>query len=1244
MIYYNFFKIAKAIVLFSFVIFIGNNSYGQRYSVEHISEKEGLLNNEISGIYQDSLGFIWVSNRVGFNRINGNEIKSYKAEGYDFYWYGYLTFFSNKTDIEWYKGKINIKSGKISIWDTYITNIQKSLNTQLKLIFTHHKAASFIDKEGYKWAYQEKGKVIRFRENDTIDLVKVAASNGFKIINYSIYKNQDGHMDNDNFIEDNHRNVWVKSKNKLYQYDFVKNRFIQSEIDAYNIASIYIDSKKRIWFTRADYETNLYRFENGIVKTFPATQFNCGRFPQNLSIVEKKNGTIYIASLNGIIEYKNEKFTLHQNLEGIGKLKLDNTENIIASYCKWDYIIEYNKKSELPDKSRIWFFGNGQFINILSVEGHYIKSFIDNQNIIWVGTQNGLFKCVKNDYRKVSFSSIKGYAPFKHSEMVLLTPITENTFVLNNRDFGIWILENEEMRQIVSTPIETVKYYKDSRENIWLIINGNKSLIKITPSLKVSNELTGDLLKEKISPIYSSHSFSFFEQNNSLYIRYPKGLFKLGNNGFEKIKLTTNSYEIIDSDPRIVLYMETNGEEDKMKKVHSVYSLDLTTLSQKQILQNAASNIYFAMKTPEEYILFQDKEIIGISKNDLQKKRIIPYPDQYSQLGIFMRLDGSGKIWFSGNKCLGVFDAYNLVHPFRFFTKKDGLSSNEIHSIKLTLDSTQIIISRPSGIDIVDLAYYTKYGQLSVRKVDKYKDFDPTGTVFPIQSNQIIFSVDYGLIDYNLDFKYKNPQPLLYLKGIKLFGDSINWKEKGYDYQSDFFDVPKKLKLAYSENNITFDFVCVSNINNDKIQFQFKLEGFDENWQKTPFTSITYPNLPPGDYTLFVKVDGNKEDYSSNLIVYHFTVQPAFWQTIWFQLLILAAIISGIFGFIKWKTKTLTRRQKMLEEIIDERTKEIILEKKEVEKQKEVIEEKNRETLDSIQHTKRLQDALLPPARLVKEYHENSFILYRSKELIASDFYWMETIDELTFFAVAESVKKGISGAMLSLIYVNALNTIVKEMGLIDPIEIMKAVNKMVAESSKDAVKMDIRLCVINEKTGILKHSGSGIPFWILRKFNNSIEEINVKTNNDADEENSLTLLSGDILYLFNSGFIKQFEFENKLNLDQLKNELIRINHEPLEIQKEKLNALLDLIIRKEKQTVDVCLISVRYPEKEPLPFTKRELEILQYVVKGLSSKQIANLLFISSHTVDTHRRKILTKANVSNTAELIQYAHQNNI
>ena len=57
-----------------------------------------------------------------------------------------------------------------------------------------------------------------------------------------------------------------------------------------------------------------------------------------------------------------------------------------------------------------------------------------------------------------------------------------------------------------------------------------------------------------------------------------------------------------------------------------------------------------------------------------------------------------------------------------------------------------------------------------------------------------------------------------------------------------------------------------------------------------------------------------------------------------------------------------------------------------------------------------------------------------------------------------------------------------------------------------------------------------------------------------------------------------------------------------------------------------------------------KEIEIIKYVAKGLSSKDIADALFLSVHTVDTHRRNLLKKLRLNNTASLVSFAYENNI
>ena len=87
----------------------------------------------------------------------------------------------------------------------------------------------------------------------------------------------------------------------------------------------------------------------------------------------------------------------------------------------------------------------------------------------------------------------------------------------------------------------------------------------------------------------------------------------------------------------------------------------------------------------------------------------------------------------------------------------------------------------------------------------------------------------------------------------------------------------------------------------------------------------------------------------------------------------------------KEKQLILEQQNIILEEKVIERTSEVV-------KQKEMVEEKQREILDSIEYALRIQTAILPPQKLVKQYLENSFILYKPKDIVAGDFYWMETV------------------------------------------------------------------------------------------------------------------------------------------------------------------------------------------------------------------------------------------------------------
>lgn len=256
----------------------------------------------------------------------------------------------------------------------------------------------------------------------------------------------------------------------------------------------------------------------------------------------------------------------------------------------------------------------------------------------------------------------------------------------------------------------------------------------------------------------------------------------------------------------------------------------------------------------------------------------------------------------------------------------------------------------------------------------------------------------------------------------------------------------------------------------------------------------------------------------------------------------------------------------------------ITSQKEEIETQKEIVEEKNKEITDSISYAKRLQDAILPPEKSFRKYFPESFIFYKPKDIVAGDFYWMEVVQsaalsgqpEVTtkslqrpptagcplptvYFAVADCTGHGVPGAMVSVVCSNALNRAVKEFGITDPGKILDKVTELVIETFEKSEEqvldgMDISLCclefevsglgiieqkkheTINYKPKTILWSGANNPLWILRASTGEIEVVEANKQPigryfKEEDFNTKTVLvnKGDQLFIFSDGYADQF-------------------------------------------------------------------------------------------------------------------------
>lgn len=259
-----------------------------------------------------------------------------------------------------------------------------------------------------------------------------------------------------------------------------------------------------------------------------------------------------------------------------------------------------------------------------------------------------------------------------------------------------------------------------------------------------------------------------------------------------------------------------------------------------------------------------------------------------------------------------------------------------------------------------------------------------------------------------------------------------------------------------------------------------------------------------------------------------------------------------------------------------------------IESQKAIVDQKNHEIMDSINYAKRIQEAILTPQRIIHAILPDSFILYKPKDVVAGDFYWLEEHDNLVVFAVADCTGHGVPGAMVSVVCNNALNRAVREFNLSEPGQILDKTRELVIkqfEKSEDRVKdgMDISLCVLNKESLELKWAGANNPIWIVRNGEVLVtkgdkQPIAYHPNSAPFTTHNIKTEKGDAFYLFSDGYADQFggHFNKKFKSVAFKKLLIEVEGMPMEAQKHVVNETFEQWRGVIEQLDDVCVLGFR--------------------------------------------------------------------
>ncbi len=294
-------------------------------------------------------------------------------------------------------------------------------------------------------------------------------------------------------------------------------------------------------------------------------------------------------------------------------------------------------------------------------------------------------------------------------------------------------------------------------------------------------------------------------------------------------------------------------------------------------------------------------------------------------------------------------------------------------------------------------------------------------------------------------------------------------------------------------------------------------------------------------------------------------------------------------ALLKMRTE-LGERERVLETKVKERTEEVVRQKEEVERQSRKVVELYKNVTDSIRYAKRLQESILPPDKRIKELLPDSFVLYRPKDIVSGDFYWVEKVNNKVIFAAVDCTGHGVPGAFMSLVGHNGLNQAVKEHGNTRPSDVLRDLNRISYEAlHKDRDQfvrdgMDMALCSLDPERLVIEYAGANCPLYLVR--DNVVEQYTpdkrpiggFELGDKGFTDHRIQLRKGDVIYIFSDGYADQFggpkgkKFLNR----RFRELLVAIHDKPMERQKSLLLEELNKWRGAQEQVDDILVMGMR--------------------------------------------------------------------
>ncbi len=276
--------------------------------------------------------------------------------------------------------------------------------------------------------------------------------------------------------------------------------------------------------------------------------------------------------------------------------------------------------------------------------------------------------------------------------------------------------------------------------------------------------------------------------------------------------------------------------------------------------------------------------------------------------------------------------------------------------------------------------------------------------------------------------------------------------------------------------------------------------------------------------------------------------------------------------------------------------------------QKELVEEKNKEITDSINYAQRIQQAVLKSEKQELLNFPDHFILFKPKDIVSGDFYWLLEKNESVYITMADCTGHGVPGGFMSMLGVAFLNEINAKKESLSPAEILNQLRvKIIKELGQKGVLgensdgMDISMIKIDKSRSNVEWAGANNPLWIL-STNERLKEITADflpieeskyhfydikpnkqpvgyhINQQPFTNHKVTLNKNDLLYLFTDGYVDQFGGTDSKKFMKKRFKQLLMNNLSLSInnQKDELDNSFNKWKGDLEQLDDVCVIGIK--------------------------------------------------------------------